>query len=473
MWIACLLVSSMGFVEPIESEVRSGLRVTTFAAPQGKIRVYLPDDIAAGDTISGTVFAEPSGKTEEERKKNGDTLNGYVVDVAGSSAKPGQVLKFLVPIGACVLSLGRQSHNVPVRTTAPPPHPQFLLPNLAQAGRPLEIQGPFDGSMENTTAMLGGTPAAVLAESPRACVLNNPLMEPGPQTCEIHEGSKTASGPFQNLGLRLSAPKTNLMRGEKTNVTIAVVGLSGLSQDAYPLAIELTNLSPDVVKFDNLDRPTYATAIRATDVTDGAWSTQLPISAIRAGNFTLTGILFCVQFHQVKKNLNAEDFNALVNAIIQGYSTQISKINEEEEKAKKDGKKWPDSPEEKGRQMKRDLLVSKRNQLEGLRGTDNTDLDANKAILDKVMADVALVQLGAELVGIAADLLGYTELPLPGIGSLLKGAKLVVKSEKALKAIELAEKALEAYEKVSDAVEKAKKLKEAKDAIEEAKKATE
>jgi hypothetical protein len=41
------------------SETAWGLSTTTFETPGGPVTVHLPADLAAGDTLSGTVFAEP------------------------------------------------------------------------------------------------------------------------------------------------------------------------------------------------------------------------------------------------------------------------------------------------------------------------------------------------------------------------------------------------------------------------------
>ena len=71
----------------VNVEVANGLRVVTFASDPGTIRVNLPNDIAAGDTISGTVVAEPKGNSNEERAKNSDTLEGLVV-VVGNQKVP-------------------------------------------------------------------------------------------------------------------------------------------------------------------------------------------------------------------------------------------------------------------------------------------------------------------------------------------------------------------------------------------------
>src|SRR5262249_13736661 len=59
----------------------NGLVVTTFDTPQGKIKVNLTDDIAAGDTISGTVEVEPKGNNDAERGQNQSELNGQVIDL--------------------------------------------------------------------------------------------------------------------------------------------------------------------------------------------------------------------------------------------------------------------------------------------------------------------------------------------------------------------------------------------------------
>lgn len=50
-------------------EVSGGLRTITLTTPRGDIKVNLPGEISAGDTISGTVVAEPKGKDEKERKE--------------------------------------------------------------------------------------------------------------------------------------------------------------------------------------------------------------------------------------------------------------------------------------------------------------------------------------------------------------------------------------------------------------------
>src|SRR5215470_20128516 len=60
--------NAAGFKVDFKSD--NGLCTASFTTPQGIIRVNLPDDMAAGDTISGTVTTEPTGQNDAERAQN-------------------------------------------------------------------------------------------------------------------------------------------------------------------------------------------------------------------------------------------------------------------------------------------------------------------------------------------------------------------------------------------------------------------
>lgn len=66
----------------------SGITTVTFFLEPGALAVKLPDDIRAGDTISGTVVAEPKGQTPEERAKNQSVLAGLVLEIDGKRVEP-------------------------------------------------------------------------------------------------------------------------------------------------------------------------------------------------------------------------------------------------------------------------------------------------------------------------------------------------------------------------------------------------
>jgi len=78
----CISVAALG-KQNVSAKTTTdwGVRTTTINTPSGKLTVNMPDDAALGDTISGTVVAEPAGETVEERQANMDTLNGYVFDI--------------------------------------------------------------------------------------------------------------------------------------------------------------------------------------------------------------------------------------------------------------------------------------------------------------------------------------------------------------------------------------------------------
>ena len=55
----------------------SGLVITTYQTPQGKILVYLPADLRPSESVGGTVRFQPSGKVEAERTANRTALAAY------------------------------------------------------------------------------------------------------------------------------------------------------------------------------------------------------------------------------------------------------------------------------------------------------------------------------------------------------------------------------------------------------------
>jgi len=76
----------------------NGLLVAAFETPQGKIKVNLPDDMAPGDPISGTVNVEPAGNNQSERATNETELNGYVIDLGGQKKSVSvRMLALIIP----------------------------------------------------------------------------------------------------------------------------------------------------------------------------------------------------------------------------------------------------------------------------------------------------------------------------------------------------------------------------------------
>jgi hypothetical protein len=135
-----------------------------------------------------------------------------------------------------------------VITPDPKITPTFIIPPLGQTGRPLVITGPFDGNSSNTIIDFGlkpemgneydvGLEYELRAESPRKAVFEVLTNVTGPIGVKLKEGNVETKGTYRNVGVNLSAPKTNLLKGEKTTLTVQVNGLEGIKQ-SVPLTLE-------------------------------------------------------------------------------------------------------------------------------------------------------------------------------------------------------------------------------------------
>lgn len=232
-----------------------GLHTVSFDLPAATVKVFLPDDMAAGDTISGTVIAEPKAGYVQDNSPNSETLTGVVVEVGDkqkvSVCDPCSTLRsFVMPhvleqkgrlMNISLVQPGKApvTTSVPVQPSAAPLTWDPNMPPFAQTGRPATISGAFDGNSDNTQCTVGKQPAAILAESPRKAVFKTPTNILGPIKMSVNENGKTTTGEVRVLSVHLSSPKTNLKRGEKTNVHMEIKGLKGESR-AVPFRIVTT-----------------------------------------------------------------------------------------------------------------------------------------------------------------------------------------------------------------------------------------
>lgn len=315
-------------------ETKSGLHTTTFDTSHGRVIVNLPDDMRAGDTISGTVVVEPKGGTEEERKNNAAKLSELKLNFGAKlprdqkdfvlSIKPQFYMGyFTIPLPESFdytitvdaprtnLQTVTITVNSPIwfiRDQANTPRPEppvsadnFRLPEMGQQGRAVEIFGPFDGNASNTTLRFGPPTSTVkdfekgtenvsggfglirpLAESPRKLVFESPANVTGPVQLMLQEGDAKTLAPYRNVGVRLSAPKTNLLRGERTTLTVEVTGLEGIQKEV-PLQLDAKGvITMDGGNFQNL-RITPAEINPA-----GTYTTTRAITGQQAGAFTVT-----------------------------------------------------------------------------------------------------------------------------------------------------------------------------------------
>lgn len=277
----------------------NGLTKLTFETPSGQVVLYLPADIASGDTISGTVTEEPKGKTAEEKEKNKSVLEGLVIDLGDGTkvsadkprftwtpvfppapARPRYELKitpvfpngepagepaklsfvFRAPrVGQGSMGPSRymtwdegiersDAARKPAPTDSPEPTtiPKYIIPGLGQAGRPIIIIGPFDGDSANTgvtfhpldpSGTLPTRTIQVIAESPRKAVVAVPPDVVGQTQVQVHENGSQTTGTLRSVGVNLTAPKTSLLKGESTELHVEVNGLQGITKPV-PLTLE-------------------------------------------------------------------------------------------------------------------------------------------------------------------------------------------------------------------------------------------
>ncbi|MBI2487925.1 MAG: SPOR domain-containing protein [Deltaproteobacteria bacterium] len=212
-----ILFCSQVFGQEVKIEIASGLYITTFETPKGSIKVYLPDGLAAGDTISGTVILEPEGGTEEQNSRNRNELSGYFIELEKEKIPLTQIkLKWTIPStltgGATFLIIRDKNGNemsravVPVRANTTiirqPINPspwEYECPMVGRAGKPIQIQGPFDGNFGTTNLRIGGKEARLIAESPRELVFESPKDVVGSTQIELKEGVVIVKRNFNNL----------------------------------------------------------------------------------------------------------------------------------------------------------------------------------------------------------------------------------------------------------------------------------
>jgi len=320
-------------------ETGGGLIKVEFNVTGGNVIVRLPDDMMAGDTISGTVFEEPGHKSaiDDEaffvRQMYVDMLGrdpgpGFQnwLSIVGKEDSPPPPIKFTVdipenqpipiilkdkdgnPIGSITIP---PVTLPPIPITPPTSGPSsFQIPTIGQQGRTIEIIGPFDGNSSNTHLRWcinltvsdcdkkpesGGTLQPV-AESPRKLVVDNPINVAGPIQIDVKEGQTETQGTFRNVGVSLTAPKTSLLRGEKTTLTTNVTGLQGITKPV-PLTLEANGvITMEGGMFQQLFIPPSQVS------SDGSYVTTRGITGIQTGGWSATSTVVTQPFNIILRD---------------------------------------------------------------------------------------------------------------------------------------------------------------------------
>ena len=189
----------------------SGTYVVTFNTTHGDVKVFLPDDMSGGDTVTAAIFAYPGASGDVS------VLNRYKIhtDIESAAVSSGRI-KINIPNNMSGSSLRvtlRDESNREIsyssaavklpdsfadRPESPTPF-DFETPLIGQAGRLIEIKGPFDGDAATTKLTVGGKPAYIIAESPRKVVFEAPDGVSGSSEIVLDEKGVVVKRPFTSL----------------------------------------------------------------------------------------------------------------------------------------------------------------------------------------------------------------------------------------------------------------------------------
>ncbi len=207
--LVCLALSATDLTAASRVDTASGLHKITFGTDLGQVVVYVPDDTAAGDKITGTIEIQPVGSNNE--------LANYYVDLDTVSIPvSSRVFELEVPknMAGAVMKFslkdaGRREVDtafIPVllsssvmRRSGDPKPSDFECPVVGQSGRHLQVEGPFDGKFSTTQFSIGGKKAVLLAESPRKLAFRVPNNIVGTNEILLNENGVEVRAPFKSL----------------------------------------------------------------------------------------------------------------------------------------------------------------------------------------------------------------------------------------------------------------------------------
>ncbi len=298
IFLSVLLFLSLHVYGQVENNPsQPGLQIYKLKTVNGTVTVNLPDKIYPGETISGTVLAEPNvSENVKKNKSNKLALLATTLSIFGNRFKlDNQTLKFSLPddpfelgpliglenekgmIGSAGFVV--QEGERPVLSAGDPVFPPFL-----RSGEYQNIPGKFDGVISNTRLMLNDLEIPVASESPGEIVTLVPGNISGIQKLSLTEGGKTYSAPMNVVDLKMTAEATTLQKGEHSTVHIVVDGLKGVET---PVTVNVDNLTPMSIGMKGGNQQEWI--IHPSDVDNtGTFSKEVGIVAVASGGFTVS-----------------------------------------------------------------------------------------------------------------------------------------------------------------------------------------
>jgi hypothetical protein len=199
----------------------SGLVVTTYQTPQGKILVYFPADLHPSESVVGTVRLQPKGKEEAERTTNRAALAAYHL-AWGTQVHPVQEVPLIWTLPATTSAAAdtliledaqdqplvqadlssavppSTSNSAPA-TSSTAPQDKFVLPKRGTIGRPLVLSGNVGEEALAYQVQVGDKPARLLAASSHTLIVESPEGVVGKTTLKLQKADQVvAASAFRN-----------------------------------------------------------------------------------------------------------------------------------------------------------------------------------------------------------------------------------------------------------------------------------
>ncbi len=325
-----------------------GIVKVPFNTPKGSIIYYFPDDMTAEETIRGTVVFDPLGKNEKQQKKNLGELMRYT-----------QFLPENMPMTVSYPVTGSRSGNFSLYTGHNNNRPSLRLilkdqnskvvneaelpllntGTLKFAGTAHDFETPSNHlpTTEQTDkkVYLSGenlleyvscsnfyfsqpgkeTAMNLIAGSQRKTVLQLPRDVSGPAQiiCRDAAGKTIATQNIHVIDLAATCPKTNLLKGDLTEMKVTITGLKGIPAEYLRITLDNTTVNavqlgqsnhegimlvPNTLNYSKFNTDylfqvkndkisTYNTNGNFDQFKENIFTLQRTVTALQSGNFSI------------------------------------------------------------------------------------------------------------------------------------------------------------------------------------------
>jgi hypothetical protein len=291
--------------QQIETHVNSGLQVIKIKTIQGTVTVNLPEQIHAGDVISGSVIAEANVQTDsklskKKQRENAQVLeqfNAQTINIFGQIITPkDQFFSINIPLDInpekanCFVkdhdnqALACSFLNISKEPRVNPTNQTLSLPTYFRSGYYERVSGLFDGNAQNTGVFMNESPLHIVAESPACMIISIPENLHGTSELQIFEKDWGFDESVQIINLIMEVGKTDLKKGESTNMQVSILGVDNLTQ---PLQAHIENLSPTQIELNGGNLQTLEITDALTS--NGLYHNTYTITALLPGGYTILG----------------------------------------------------------------------------------------------------------------------------------------------------------------------------------------